>query len=61
MNSIVALHDERSLIIVAHPLRVLAMRDRLFLLEKDKVVNTSTCVEVMEKHRSHQLGVRWKK
>jgi ABC-type multidrug transport system fused ATPase/permease subunit len=53
MNSIAALHGEKTIIIVAHRLRTVAMCDQLFLMEKGKVVKTGSYAEVMEKDQSH--------
>jgi ABC-type multidrug transport system fused ATPase/permease subunit len=53
MNSIAALHGEKTIIIVAHRLRTVAMCDQLFLMEKGKVVKTGSYAEVMEKDQLH--------
>jgi ABC-type multidrug transport system fused ATPase/permease subunit len=49
MQSIAALHGEKTIIIVAHRLRTVAMCDQLFLMEKGQVVKTGSYEEVMEK------------
>ena len=53
MNSIAALHGEKTILIVAHRLRTVAMCDQLFLMEKGKVVKTGSYAEVMEKDQLH--------
>ncbi len=53
MNSIAALHGEKTIIIVAHRLRTVAMCDQLFLMENGKVVKTGSYAEVMEKDHLH--------
>lgn len=47
MNSIAALHGEKTIIIVAHRLRTVAMCDHLFLMEKGEVVKSGSYSEVM--------------
>lgn len=49
MNSIDALHGEKTIIIVAHRLRTVAMCDQLFLMENGKVVKMGSYAEVIEK------------
>jgi ABC-type multidrug transport system fused ATPase/permease subunit len=49
MNSIAALHGEKTIIIVAHRLRTVAMCDYLFLMEKGKVIKSGSYQEVMQK------------
>ena len=61
MNSIAALHGEKTILIVAHRLRTVAMCDQLFLMEKGKVVKTGSYAEVMEKDQLHKFREGWKK
>jgi ABC-type multidrug transport system fused ATPase/permease subunit len=53
MNSISALHGKKTIIIVAHRLRTVAMCDQLFLLENGKVIKTGSYNEVMEIEQNH--------
>lgn len=47
MNSIAALHGEKTIIIVAHRLRTVAMCDLLFLMEKGKLVKSGSYEDVI--------------
>ena len=49
MQSIAALHGEKTIIIVAHRLRTVSMCDQLFLMGNGKVLKTGSYAEVMEK------------
>jgi len=53
VNSIAALPGEKTIIIVAHRLRIVAMCDQLFFMEKGKVVKTGSYAQVMEKDQLH--------
>jgi ABC-type multidrug transport system fused ATPase/permease subunit len=61
MHSIAALHGEKTIIIVAHRLRTVAMCDQLFLMDKGKVLKTGSYEEVMNNDQAYKIHVKCKK
>jgi ABC-type multidrug transport system fused ATPase/permease subunit len=53
MQAIAALHGDKTIIIVAHRLRTVAMCDQIFLLEKGMIIKTGTYDEVINKDLIH--------
>ena len=51
IKSIATLHKEKTIIIVAHRLRTVAICDQLFLIENGQLVHSGTYDEVMEKSK----------